>query len=299
MTARDLRPSLPASPAPSPALTASGQAAIMPFRQAYQMHLQREAALRRRCGGYSAATVVLVAGLALGLVAMVPSSSPPPYSPPPAAIAIDLAPEPASVPAPPQERPPGPPQMATPEPLAPEKPPEVMAPPSPTPLPPVPVPQKIKVVPVHRKVAPSPPMPKHLPPPIPTQSTADTAPPPSEAPPSTVSATNAKGAPSSREASQAKESWQGKLLARLERFKRYPPQAQAEHQEGTPMLRFTMDRKGHVLAASIVRPTGYTLLDEETLALVRRAEPLPEPPDTIEGATLTLTVPVEFYLETH
>ncbi|WP_025884637.1 energy transducer TonB family protein [Asaia prunellae] len=65
------------------------------------------------------------------------------------------------------------------------------------------------------------------------------------------------------------------------------------------MLRFTMDRKGHVLAASLVRPTGYALLDEETLALIRRAEPLPEPPETIPGSTLTLTVPVEFYLDGH
>lgn len=63
------------------------------------------------------------------------------------------------------------------------------------------------------------------------------------------------------------------------------------------MLRFTMDRKGHVLSAKLVRPTGYALLDDETLALIHRAEPLPEPPDTIAGATLTLTVPIEFYLD--
>jgi protein TonB len=32
------------------------------------------------------------------------------------------------------------------------------------------------------------------------------------------------------------------------------------------------------------------------VALVRRADPLPEPPDEITGETITLTVPVEFFL---
>ncbi|WP_336762582.1 energy transducer TonB [Asaia sp. VD9] len=292
MTARDFRTPLPAAP-PGPSLSEGS----LSFRAVYQRHQQIEAQRQRRLGGCSAAAIVVATGLALWAVAQLRPATPPPYAPPPAAIAIDLAPEPASVPSPPEQKPPGPPQIATPEPPAPEKPPEVMAPPSPAPLPPVPVPKKIKVEPVRRKVTPSPPVPKHLPPPVPTQSTANTAPPPSDAPPSTVSATNAKGEPSTREASAAKASWQGTLLARLERFKRYPAKAQAEHQEGTVMLRFTMDRKGHVLSAVLVRPTGYALLDEETLALVRRAEPLPSPPDTITGATLTLTVPVEFYME--
>ena len=60
------------------------------------------------------------------------------------------------------------------------------------------------------------------------------------------------------------------------------------------MLHFAMDRHGHVLSARIQRGSGHTLLDKEALALVRRAEPLPSPPDSVAGV---LTVPIEFYME--
>ncbi|WP_249199171.1 hypothetical protein [Photobacterium sp. GJ3] len=36
------------------------------------------------------------------------------------------------------------------------------------------------------------------------------------------------------------------------------------------------------------------MLDNEAQAMVRRAEPLPLPPDSLEGERLTLTVPVSF-----
>lgn len=91
-------------------------------------------------------------------------------------------------------------------------------------------------------------------------------------------------------------SWQARLLGRLASFRRYPAQAQADQEEGTAFVRFTMDRKGHVLDVAIAQTSGSALLDRETLALVRRAEPLPEPPESVAGDPVTLTVPVEFYL---
>lgn len=42
--------------------------------------------------------------------------------------------------------------------------------------------------------------------------------------------------------------------------------------------------------------SGSPELDAETLALVRRAEPLPAPPPEVLGNPLTLTVPVRFSL---
>lgn len=87
------------------------------------------------------------------------------------------------------------------------------------------------------------------------------------------------------------------MLARLEKYKRYPAEAMSAHQEGTPNLHFTMDRKGRVLSAHIEKSSGHSLLDSEALALVRRAEPLPSPPDSVAGDSITLTVPIEFYME--
>jgi periplasmic protein TonB len=90
--------------------------------------------------------------------------------------------------------------------------------------------------------------------------------------------------------------WEGLLLGRLQRFKRYPNAARTRKQQGTPLLHFTMDRSGKVLSAKIMRSSGYAVLDGEALALVRRAEPLPPPPPEVPGDPVERVVPLEFSL---
>jgi protein TonB len=91
-------------------------------------------------------------------------------------------------------------------------------------------------------------------------------------------------------------SFRALMAAHLERYKRYPRPSQQRGEEGTVMLRFRMDRKGHVLSAQIDQKSGHTLLDEEVLALVRRAEPLPAIPAEMSENELELVVPVKFSL---
>ena len=62
------------------------------------------------------------------------------------------------------------------------------------------------------------------------------------------------------------------------------------------MLRFAMDRSGKVLSAKIDKPSGVDALDQEALALVQRAQPLPKPPAEFPGNPIELVVPVEFSL---
>ncbi len=81
----------------------------------------------------------------------------------------------------------------------------------------------------------------------------------------------------------------------LERQKRYPRRAQLLHLEGTVLLAFTVDRTGRVLAYRIERSSGQPLLDAEVEAMLRRAQPLPAPPDLAAG-TLELLLPVDFSL---
>ncbi len=57
-----------------------------------------------------------------------------------------------------------------------------------------------------------------------------------------------------------------------------------------------MDRDGKVLSARIEKSSGYDLLDEETLALIERAQPLPKPPPDVAGNPIELVVPIEFFL---
>jgi periplasmic protein TonB len=88
--------------------------------------------------------------------------------------------------------------------------------------------------------------------------------------------------------------WQDRVLAHLEDHKRYPRDAQTRRQEGTASVRFVMDRRGDVLSVELRRSAGSPLLDAEAVALIRRAQPLPRPPDDVAGETLRLTVPIEF-----
>lgn len=92
-------------------------------------------------------------------------------------------------------------------------------------------------------------------------------------------------------------SWRDKLLGQLNKAKRYPSHARMRRQEGVSYLRFSMDRQGRVLAASLEQSSGHNALDTETLELIRRAEPLEIPPDDIPGEVIELVVPVEFFLK--
>lgn len=103
------------------------------------------------------------------------------------------------------------------------------------------------------------------------------------------------GASDINAANQA-SSWRDLLLHRLEQAKRYPYQARRMRQEGVSHLRFTMDREGQVLSASIDQSSGHKLLDSEVLALIRRIQPLPKPPSDIPGDPIEVVVPVEFFL---
>lgn len=85
--------------------------------------------------------------------------------------------------------------------------------------------------------------------------------------------------------------WQSRLLTHLERNKRYPPASRKRRQEGVAHVRFSIDTNGRVLSAAIARSSGFDVLDQEVLAMVRRASPVPAPPP---GAPLTITAPVQF-----
>ena len=88
--------------------------------------------------------------------------------------------------------------------------------------------------------------------------------------------------------------WKSQLVARLERYKQYPSQAQSRDEQGVAQLAFSVDRSGGVHNARIVRSSGSSLLDEATLALVERAAPLPPPPPEISGAQIAIVVPIRY-----
>ena len=95
-------------------------------------------------------------------------------------------------------------------------------------------------------------------------------------------------------ADDGQAAWRGQLIAQLQRAKRYPAAVAAEHPTGTVLLSFTMSRNGHVLARHIVHSSGSSALDQEALATVERAQPLPPFPPSMPQAQTGLTVPITF-----
>jgi len=104
------------------------------------------------------------------------------------------------------------------------------------------------------------------------------------------------GAPSNANP-QAEANWEAKVLGVFNRKKRYPAAAQSGGQEDVVYVRVTVDRSGRVIASQIRKSRGYTLLNEEVSALARRVSPLPKPPNEIAGETISLLVPVEFFIK--
>jgi protein TonB len=90
--------------------------------------------------------------------------------------------------------------------------------------------------------------------------------------------------------------WKIQVAALLERNKRYPPEAQSRREQGVVRLFFSLDRKGMVIASRVATSSGSPSLDQEAMALVRRAQPFPAPPSELAGAHVDLTVPIRFNL---
>ncbi|MEJ0068845.1 MAG: TonB family protein [Pseudomonadota bacterium] len=222
---------------------------------------------------WTASLAVVLALHALGAAALLAwHSSVEPVPPPLPAIMIDLAPLPVPVPPvvePPKPPPPEPEKQVIPEPL-----------PSPAPKPEVVLPPpKPKIV---HKVTP-PPEPKVEPTPVaptPPQPPQQAIAPPIAAPPSPT----------------ATPTYQGLLMAQLERNKRYPRDARMRRQEGVATLRFTLNRDGTLVTFKLERSSGIPALDEEVLAMIQRAAPLPAFPADMPEARLELVVPVRFSL---
>jgi periplasmic protein TonB len=249
--------------------------------------------------------------LAALFMARIAAPQPPPQEP---VMMLELAPAPETPqadpapqpeePAQPQEAtaPPPPPQDSPPDPTPvqtpvnqppPDEPPPPETPPTPPPPedvpvpPPPPAPKPAVIIPKR------PPKPAVKPPPRPIQ------PPPSpeaaatSAPSVTAPQSSAAAQPQAATAA-ATADWRARLLAHLNRYKRYPAGAQMRHQQGVAYVRLILLPDGSVRGVQLRTSAGIESLDEEAVELVRRAQPLPPPPD-ISGA-MELVIPIQFTL---
>ena len=74
-------------------------------------------------------------------------------------------------------------------------------------------------------------------------------------------------------------SYRAQVMAHLARFKVYPEEARERGVTGRAIVAFTLTRAGQVASASLAGSSGAPILDQATLAMVRRAAPFPAAPD--------------------
>lgn len=91
---------------------------------------------------------------------------------------------------------------------------------------------------------------------------------------------------------QQRATWMSKVMAHLEKRKRYPQAAQDRGQQGVATVEFTLDGQGNVQTVALRKGVGFSALDNEVLSLLRRASPVPAPPD---GEPKRLTAQIQFF----
>ena len=67
-------------------------------------------------------------------------------------------------------------------------------------------------------------------------------------------------------------------------------------EQGVALLRFRMTPAGQVVSFKLERSSGHALLDQETLDLIQRAQPLPSLPDDVPQQQIELVVPLRYEL---
>lgn len=92
----------------------------------------------------------------------------------------------------------------------------------------------------------------------------------------------------------AEKAYLAHIVKKLNRYKKYPASIRAKRVSGTATIRFTLNASGEVATSHLVTGSGHPALDQEAMALVRRASPFKHFPKTIERTTMTLTVPIHF-----
>ena len=92
-------------------------------------------------------------------------------------------------------------------------------------------------------------------------------------------------------AQRMRATWQRELMAHLDKHKRYPANALKSVEI---VVGFALDRMGHVLSTSIVKGSGDPAFDAAALAMLKRSDPVPQPPPLVADEGLSFTLPVIF-----
>lgn len=97
-------------------------------------------------------------------------------------------------------------------------------------------------------------------------------------------------------AKRAIDEWQKKIFGHIARFKTYPHEARKRHLTGETVVAFRIDPNGRVLDIKIGKSSGQQALDDAALEVLRRANPVPRPPQAL-ASRLEFSIPIRFSLK--
>jgi len=130
------------------------------------------------------------------------------------------------------------------------------------------------------------------PPPVAAPAPAVPAPPPA----SKAEARAATGASVSPEADTLAQ-YRLEIIELARRYKRYPRVAQDNNWTGTASVRMVIAADGAIESLAVRTSSGYAVLDQEAMAMLRTAKSKATIPAALRGKTITLDVPVIFNIK--
>jgi protein TonB len=90
----------------------------------------------------------------------------------------------------------------------------------------------------------------------------------------------------------------GSLLGReFAKHRQYPRLAQMRGWQGTVRVQLELNANGSITSSSVSESSGFEVLDNQALEMVKKASPLPPPPEVLRNRAFSIMVPVTFRLE--
>lgn len=89
------------------------------------------------------------------------------------------------------------------------------------------------------------------------------------------------------------------VLAQLTRARHYPAREQENRNEGSVLLRLSIQKNGSLREVQILRPSVHPGLNAGALLSARRAAPFPPFPPDMPGSELSLDVRLVYALDSH
>jgi protein TonB len=88
----------------------------------------------------------------------------------------------------------------------------------------------------------------------------------------------------------------GQVLHSVRRYFVYPPFAQRAGWEGEVIVAFRINPDGEIRDVRLIRSSGYTLLDEDALLILRRIGSIPDARAWLRGGWYNAQIPVIYRL---